>query len=216
VADIFQEVNEEVRRDRAVELWKKYGTYVAGAALAIVLATAGWVGWKEYQVRQQRADGARFAAALELVRQGQTEEGSAALDRLAAEAGAGYRTLARFQLAAARAAAGDKAGAVSAYDEIIADGGADPALRDLATLLAALIEIDSAPADVVERRLAGLADGFGPWRPFARELQAAAMLGAGDREGARKVFAELTDDATAPAGVRARAAEMLAALGGAS
>jgi hypothetical protein len=49
---------------------------------------------------------------------------------------------------------------------------------------------------------------------MARELLAVLMIQQGDKDGARKALAALSDDATAPEGVRARAAEMLAALDG--
>jgi hypothetical protein len=49
---------------------------------------------------------------------------------------------------------------------------------------------------------------------LARELLAVLMIQEGDKVGARKALERLSDDAAAPAGVRARASEMLAALGG--
>jgi hypothetical protein len=45
-------------------------------------------------------------------------------------------------------------------------------------------------------------------------LQALAELKAGETDAARKTLTALADDAAAPVGVRGRAAEMLAALGG--
>jgi hypothetical protein len=49
VADIFQEVDEDIRKDKATELWKKYGGIVIGACLAVVIGTGANVGWgREY------------------------------------------------------------------------------------------------------------------------------------------------------------------------
>ncbi len=41
MADIFREIDEEVRRDRAAELWKKYGWLLTGLAVLAVAAMAG-------------------------------------------------------------------------------------------------------------------------------------------------------------------------------
>lgn len=52
-----------------------------------------------------------------------------------------------------------------------------------------------------------------PWRPLALEIEAVLLLAGGDTEGARTRLRELSLLAAAPAGVRSRAAELLAALG---
>ena len=49
MADIFQEIEEDLKRERVEVLWEKYGNWVIGAAVAIVLATAGIKGWGSYQ-----------------------------------------------------------------------------------------------------------------------------------------------------------------------
>ena len=61
LADIFREIEEDLRRDKAAEFWKRYGRYIVGAAAFVVAATAGYVGWKEYQLRQQLEYSERFA-----------------------------------------------------------------------------------------------------------------------------------------------------------
>jgi hypothetical protein len=42
MSDIFREVDEDVRRDKAAEFWKKYQNYIIAGAALIVLAAAGW------------------------------------------------------------------------------------------------------------------------------------------------------------------------------
>ena len=54
--------------------------------------------------------------------------------------------------------------------------------------------------------------GGNPWRPTAIELTAAARLKSGDKSGALCLYQSLADDLAAPQGLRARAAEMAAAL----
>ena len=44
LSDIFREIDEELRRDSLAQLWKKYGHYVIGLAVLIVIATAAIVG----------------------------------------------------------------------------------------------------------------------------------------------------------------------------
>ena len=42
MVDIFDEVDEELRAERAQQLLKKYGGVIVAAAVAIVGAAAGW------------------------------------------------------------------------------------------------------------------------------------------------------------------------------
>ena len=214
MADVFNEVNEDLRQEHYQKLWKKYGKYVIALAVVVVMGTAGSVGWKEYTIAARESESARFAAADELIRAGNTSQGIAAFASLAEDAGAGYRTLARLNQAAALREAGELSIAVSVYDRVATDGGADEILRDLARLLAAqsLLDLDAA-SDGISTRLQPLLAEDNPWRFSARELRGTMALQAGDVETAKREFAALTDDLLAPQGIRARAAELLAALG---
>lgn len=214
LADVFNEVDEEIRQEHYKKLWKKYGKYVVALAVVVVVGTAGNVGWTEYQTATRESESARFIAAVKLIESGEPGQGAAALAALADDAGAGYRALSRLSQAAALREAGDHSLAVSVYDRLSTDGGVDQHLRDLARLLAAqtLLDLGTASEDVAGR-LAPLLKDENPWRHSARELRGALALQDGDMETAKREFTTLSDDLTAPPGIRARAAELLAATG---
>lgn len=214
MADIFQEIEEDLRRERAEKLWKKYGGYVIGLALGAVLTVAAYQGWQWNAERQRLADGERFAAALEQVRPGAEADAADALSLVARESGAGYAILARLRAASLRAEAGDAAGAIAVYDALAADDGVDPLFRDLALLLSVMHQMDGTDGAALIERLAPLAADDKPWRHSALELSGVLAFRSGDRDRAREIFTRLSDDATTPQGLRARAAEMLAILGG--
>src|SRR5690349_16774661 len=96
MSDIFQEVDEEVRRDKAVEFWTKYQNVILAVALIIVLATGGYRFWRYYELQQAEAAGAEFQDALRLDSEGKTDEAQAALVRLQKTAPRGYANLSRF------------------------------------------------------------------------------------------------------------------------
>src|SRR3546814_9631016 len=60
VGDIFQEIEEEFRRDRLDRLWKRYGPYLIAVFVLIVAGTAGYVGWREYSASQHFAYSDRY------------------------------------------------------------------------------------------------------------------------------------------------------------
>jgi hypothetical protein len=212
MSDIFREIDEELRRDNIAKLWERYGQYVVGFAVVIVLITAGTVAWREYQQRIQRAESVRYAAAMELAQKNELARAADDFAALARSAGDGQATLARLQEAALRGRAGDEAAAVAAYKAIAQDGSLDTVYRDLAALLAALHEMHSGDPKAIIAEIAALTKPDNPWRPSALEITALAHLRAGERNEARDIYKGLADDLTAPQGLRARAAEMSAAL----
>jgi len=215
MTDIFREVDEDVRKERYLKLWKAYGAYAVGVAVVIAVAVAGGVGWDKYRQSEREADGVRFGEALQLARDGHDADAAAAFAELGGDASGGYRMLSRFQEAAALVRGGDSAAAVAVYDGIADDGGVESALRELASLLAVMQLVDTAGPDELASRLARLLNEDGVWRYSAREFAGLVAQKRGEVAKARETFAELAADPNAPSGVRARAAEMFAALGGA-
>jgi len=214
VSDLIREIEEDLQRDRYKKLWEKYGNLVIAAAVALVLGTAGWQGWKAYKLRQDEAFGQRYAEATKLIHDGKTAEAESGFARLAADGGAGYGTLARLQEAALLAKSGKAAEASQAYSRLAEDGSVARPYRDLATILSVLHSADTGnPPDLI-KRLEPLAGAQSPWRHLALELTALLAERMGDKARAEQLYSQLSDDASAPESVRARAAEMLAALKG--
>jgi len=209
--DLFREVDEEVRQDQYLKLWKQYGVYIAGVVLAVILITVGVVVWRDLQRSELEANGEKMLAALAVVEERPDE----ALDQLAAlgdEGTKGYRLLARLREAALLSERGDARSAVSIYDAVAADTGQEQIYRDLAKLLSVSHGMSIMDRGEVEDRLASLVADDNPWRYSARELVATAVMASGDTAAAREAFQALVDDVDAPSGVRARAAELLAIL----
>jgi hypothetical protein len=207
MSDIFQEVDEEVRRDKALEFWNKYQNYLIALALVVVLATGGWRFWQYRQMRAAEAAGAAFHAALRLDDAGKTDEAKAALAKLQADAPRGYATLGRFIEAGLQAKKDPKAGA-AAYDALAADASLDPLLRETARLRAALARLDAGETDAAKADLAPLA-AAGAFKQTARLTLASIALAAKDYAGAGKQLDELIADAEAPQADRRTAMTLL-------
>jgi hypothetical protein len=212
VSDIFQEVDEEVRRDQLQKLWDRYGTYFIALAVLIVAGVAAWRGYDYWQSKKAAEFGAQFNAAAILSEQGKHDEAEKAFARIASEGTSGYRVLARMREAAALAERDPKA-AVAAYDDLAASAATGQPLQDLAALRAGMILVDSAPLTEMTRRLEPLAGAGAPFRHSARELLAFAAWKAGDTAALRKWSQLVRDDAETPASLRSRV-DVLMALAG--
>ncbi|HZQ12034.1 MAG TPA: tetratricopeptide repeat protein [Pseudolabrys sp.] len=210
MTDIFHEVDEEVRRERLQKLWERYSIYIIGVAVLIVAAMAAWRGYEWWIEKQAAEAGSKFEQALTLSEEGKHADAEQAFAKIAADAPAGYRVLARFR-AAAELAQDKPADAVKAYDQIAADGSFGQTMQDLAALRAGMLLVDTAPLAELEKRLAPLAEPGRPFRASAREMLALSAWRNHDAAAARKYIDMLTADAETPPGARTRA-EVLSAL----
>lgn len=209
----IEEVDEEIKRERYQDLWRKYGTILVAVVLVIVIAVAGFVGWRQYQANQRTEAGLAFLEAQRLAEQGKKPEALAAYKALGGGGTAGYRELARFKEAAALAAEGNEAAAAGVYDAIARDGNADRLFRDVALILYALNVADRAEPNALIERLKPLTESSEPWRYSALEITALLHRRRSDDAAAKEIYRKIADDDNAPPKARARAAEFLAVIG---
>jgi hypothetical protein len=212
--DIFDELQEDLRAERARQLGMRYGGILAAVALVALIAIGGWQGWRWYQTRESEA-----AANAFLVVHRETEQQGADLKAaaekfasIAAQAPAGYRTLARLRAAALKSETGDLPGALAEWDAVANDSAADPLYRDLASLNWVLHGLDTQDPAMLAARITPLAAEGNPWRASARELQALVAIRQGQTAEARRILEALSTDTAAPQALRDRAGRTLAQL----
>ena len=214
MADIFREVDEDLRHERYLKLWRRWRYWLLGVGVVALGGAVAYVMLADAQESARQADGRQFAAAMAEIEAGRSSQAAERLAMLAADSETGYAALARLGEADARARRGDITGAIQIYDVLANDSRVDPLYRDLGALLAAQRLVDRASVSEVNQRLAPLMAGHSPWRPLAAELSALAEMRAGNVEASRALFAELVSDPAAPLSQRQRAAELLLSLGG--
>jgi hypothetical protein len=209
MSDIFREVDEEVRRDQALQFWQKYQNYAIALAVLVILATAAWKAFTTYQTRAAEAAGSRYEAALDLLRDGKIDEAKTAFTSLAGDAPAGYRLLANFA-AASTAAAHDSAAGATAYDALAGDSATPALLQEVAQIRAALLRLDDSDLAELKRRLEPLTAPGKPFRNAAREILGYAALKANDFDLAASQFDQIVVDPLSTGAQRQRAEAMLA------
>lgn len=216
MSDIFREVDEDLRRDQFVAFWKRYGVLIIVAAILVVAATAGNVGWKYWRTTQMEERTAVLAQALSLLRSPtegaavDTKAAADAMDKAATQLGRGHAILARLYEAGLRAKDGQRDQAVALYDKVAASDDIDPILRDLAILSSVQLQMDNGDAAALRQRIEPLTRTGNTWRASATELSALLSIQTGDVTTGLALLQQLAQDATIPQGVRARASELAA------
>jgi hypothetical protein len=204
VSELFDEVDEEVRRDQLKKLWDQYSIYIIALALLIIAGVGGWRGYQYLEAKRAAEAGAAFDKATELSEANKHAEAEAAFADLAAKAPWGYRMLARLRTAA-EIANRDKPAAAKMFDDIAADGSVGAPERDLARIRAAqlLLETTSYP-NMLQRLEPAIAAGA-TFRHTARELLALSAWRANDATAARKWLDLIANDGETPPSLRSRA-----------
>jgi hypothetical protein len=208
---IFSEVDEELRRERMRKLWRQFGPYIIGAAVAVVIAVALNEGWQWWQNSNAARSSDQFYAALELAEAGDVAGAQTALDGVVASGSGNYPLLAQFRKAALLGRDGKTAEAVAAYDAL-ANTASQPRLRELALILSANLLVDSGDLAGVQQRVQGLAVPENPMRNAALEAIGLTQYKAGDINGALSTFETIAADATTSSEVRQRVQIYIAQL----
>lgn len=215
MADIFQEVDEEVRREQLKKLWQRYGNYFIALIVLIIVGVAAWRGYDWWENKKAAEAGSAFEQAVMLAESGKHQEAEAAFAKLSTDSTASYRILARLR-EAAELAATDRAAAIKAYDEIAADRSAGQVIQDLATVRAGFLRVDTASYGDMRARLEPLTAPDRPFRYSARELLALSAWREGDMGAARQWTDAILKDPQTPPDARSRASvlsELITATG---
>lgn len=210
MSDFIREVDEEYRRDRVIQIWRRYGGLIIVLAVLLVLGVGGWRYWQHLQGGRAEAASARLEEANRLAREGKPDEAERVFRTLAAEAPPGYQVLARFRLAAETGQRDAEAGA-KLFDALAVDPGTDAVLQDLARLRAAMLRIDKGDPAQVQASLERLAQPTNPWRHTAREMLGLIGLKRGQFDAAGRWFDQIAADRETPQSLRGRL-EIYAAL----
>ena len=211
MAELFDEVDEEVRREQLKRLWEKYSIFFIALMVLVVAGVAGWRGYQYLESKKAAEAGAAFEKAVELSEQDKHADAEKAFTELAAKAPSGYRTLARLR-AAAEAASRDPQAAAKMYDDIAADRSVGGEWQDLAKLRAAGLVLDSASYADMQQRLEASAAPKSTFRHSAREMLALSAWRNNDMTAARKWLDAIGEDGETPPGLRSRAEALQALL----
>lgn len=202
MSDFLRELEEDIREERMIKLWHKYGNYLIGLAIIIVVGTIAYVFWQHMKTKAQIRSHISFSQTLDLVKQGKKEEALKAFHELAEEGG-GYGKLA--QLYEASLLANPEA----LYAKISKENAADPALSKLPKILNAARALDKSET------LASIQPLTAPnnaWAPLSLELLALESFKKGDTLEAAKLYIRILKEASLTSDAKLRASMMLSQL----
>ena len=206
MADIFDEVDEELKRENAQALWARYGKFVIAAVAAVILAVGSAQGFKAWKTKKAETAANAYQLALDF------DDVVASLSQVMADLTDGYEMLAQFRLAAAKAADGDSEGAVADYMFLAENKAIKPLYQQAALLLAVMNAPDGTDPKQLQEQLNPLTATYGPWQGLALEQSAALDLEKNDPASALEKFESILGLAELSPELRQRASQLVSIL----
>jgi len=206
MADIFDEIDEELRQDRQAVLWQRYGKYVmavAGLIIVLVGARQAYIYWAENR-DSQAANSYNQAAAI--------DDAGEALTQITDDLTDGYQILAAFSVAGKLSDKGSRTQAETAYLALSEQTDIAPVYRDIAVLLSVMHADENADKEALLVRLEPLTQSAGPVQGLALEQAAALELELGRLDKAIDKLKIIISLAEVPASLRQRAAQFLSVI----
>jgi len=210
--EFLKEVQNDIRKEKLLQLWKQYGKQVTGVVVGIIILVSGYNFWSYYEKNKRTQMAEKLIAAQDFIGQGETEKAQTILSSLAIESHSAYQPLALFQKAGLLLQLGQKPEEIlQTYQQLSANTKIDPLWRSLATLLGVMVSIDqpNAKVDDLLAQLAPITTDQNPWRYLANEMKGVLLHRKGDNTQAAEIFAKLVQDNQTPSGISMRARLMV-------
>ena len=222
--EFLEEVQNDIRQERWMKLWEKYGKALTTAVTCVILLVAAYTIWQTYEKNQREKTADRFIHALDLKSAGQTQQALLDFSALARTGKGSYLLFSKFQQAALLGQEKTEKGqeeALKIYEHIYSDKKNEAQWRDLASLFSIMIKADKISLDSPQAAeslsslvtaLKPLKESHNPWRYPALELEGTLLFQQGKTQEAAEIFLDLAKDNNAPKGLVLRSQLMAQVL----
>jgi len=196
MSELFREIEEEVKRERLENAWKSFGRFAIWGSVAIVLFTAIYVAWDDYNQLQEEAKTSQFLSGNERMNTGDYKGAVSIFSGLTSDSSSSYYALAMLKKAEAQYQAGDDDGSKKTYAAL--------AQNDNSSGFGALVKLKTLDAgEAID------APQLSPFYHTLAEQKAWQLLGSGKKSEAADIFASLASDNNTPSSLANRAKEVL-------
>ena len=205
--EFIKEVDEDLKEEKRVKLWKKLLPYVLGFSFGIIFVTSSFVFWEAHTKKTNQNLGDDFTAAVDLANENDTDAALLALDRIVDKGSDGYATIAKMKKASLLIDKGNFDEGLSIYLDL-EKNAVDQSFRDIATILYVLNSMDKIDSEVLLRKIQPL-ENSKVWQSSALELKAFIYLKDKKNVSAKEVFQSILNLKSSPSSLSTRARNMI-------
>ena len=205
--EFVREVDEDIKEEERIKLWKKVFPYVVSVSLGIIIFTSGYVFWNNYTESLNQQLGDDFTAAVQLANEEDLDASILALNRIVDEGSDGYVTLAKMKKASLLIQSGELELGLNIYLDLERNA-VDQSFRDIASILYVLNSMDTEDPQALLKKINKL-ESSQIWRSSALEMKAFLKLKQNKVEEARKIFEGILNLPSTPSSLATRAKNMV-------
>ena len=205
--EFVSEVDEDIKEENRIKLWKKVFPYVVSISLGIIIFTSGYVFWNNYTESLNQQLGDDFTAAVQLANEEDLDASVIALNRIVDEGSDGYVTLAKMKKASILIQRGELKLGLEIYLDLERNA-VDQSFRDIASILYVLNSMDTQDPQILLEKINKL-ESSQIWRSSALEMKAFLKLKQNKIDEARKAFESILSLPSTPSSLATRARNMV-------
>lgn len=198
MADLMDEIGDDLRRQQLAEFWKQNGSWIIGGAVMAVVLTAVLAFWRGHEAAQNVLSTQALLSTIETSDAGRLIEFAKTTDK-------DHAVIARFVAAGLHVRRQETEQAIALYKEIENTSGIGRTWRDLAKLLGVGQQLETGDPATLYGELEDLTDDKNPWRFSALEMQALLYARQGKMDAAAAALTRISGDPAAPQDARTRA-----------
>ena len=205
--EFIREVDEDVKEEKRLKLWKKFFPYVVSISLGIVLFTSGFVFWEGYSNDQRQKLGDDFTAAVVLASEDDLDASLIALDRIVDKGSDGYVTMAKMKKASILIEQDRIDEGLEIYIDL-EKNAVDQSFRDIATILYVLNSLNNESKDDLLKKIIPL-ENSEIWKSSALELKGYIYLRNNEVAKAIEAFETISKLPSKPGDLSQRAKNLI-------
>ena len=212
MGDVFQEVDEDIRKDRIKSIWKRYRIFFILFLLFVIGAVCFNSFWTQYKLKKVEERSEKYFFAMDEA----TANAQKGLDALKIFSDEEYDSsyhvlLANLKEAAIRRSKNDLHNALNIYENIL-ENNIEQAYKDFVQIQLAEVLMELGNLEEAKTILSDVSNTNTAFASVAKEYIGYIAMQEGDLIKARNIFEELTEGATTPITIKNRVKDILVTI----
>ena len=209
MVNIFKEVDEDIRKERYKKLWSRYGKYLIGLIVSIILIFS----INQYLASKKIADNKKlleiYFTASENIEKNQFELAYENLNKIYNDNNTTLAALSAFKLSDSYLKNNNKIDAIALLENIFDNNSLETIYRELALYKYIMINFDVLDISNIESKINTINIKERKLNPYFKELLGIKYITIGDKVKASSIFNELSSSENTPFDLKIRLKKLI-------
>ena len=191
MANIFNEVDEDIRKERYQNLWSNYGKYIIAFLMLIVIAFSLTQYFQAKNISDNKAILDMYYSAAEGIEKNQLDFANNELEIVYNQKNKMLAALSGFKMSETYLNNNQKEEAILLLEKIVANRSLESIYRELALYKYIMINFENIDISSIEKKIVSIGVNKNTLHPYFQEIIGIKYLTAGNIEKANSVFTNL-------------------------